>query len=158
MIESFNSRSEFEQSVIKIFESANQNPTQIIQIFDYDLEFLAKKICVDLLLQFFIKSRKNKLIVVMYDDQKMRKDMARLFNEFQKFSHICEFYTLERNRDKLDDAFVLIESRDLLIRPNRQAFHGNLYLNERELVSAYSERFEELIESSARVSLFTLGL
>lgn len=158
MITTFNSQTSFNESLLNLLISANQNNAKIIKVFDYDLHCISSKIFVDELRKYFLSSIKNKIYTVLYDEKKIIKDYARLNNEFRQFSYACEFYNLQKNRDQLDDAFILIDNQDLIIRPNRQAFHGSLYVHEPEFVSVYINRFAELIESSDRVSLFTLGL
>lgn len=158
MIKDITSKVEFENCASEILTLAYSERSKIIKVFDYDFEFVATKKYVDALHNFFINSHKNKIYAVLYDDQKMRKDMPRLFSEFQKFSHNCEFYNLQKNRDKLEDAFTIIDNKHLLFRPNRQVLKGALYINEPEYVNVYNQRFDELIEASERVSLFTLGL
>lgn len=157
-INTFYTLAECEEHLLSLLKNKPPQGAKELRIFDPNLQVFSSKMMVEALHEFFLGSRTHRMVAVLLDDQVMRRDFHRLMNELKTFAHVCNIYVLQRMRETIEDAFVIADSRHLLLRPNHDQMVGTFYFNQKDLIIPYRERFEDLLEASERVGLYTLGL
>jgi len=132
-----------------------------LRVFDGDLSELGIDTPrrIELLRQFLLKSRSNRLYVALHDPEYVKKYCPRLIMLIGTFSGMMFVHRVHGDAARVQDCFVLCDAVHVVRRPVRSQARGVLLLNDFKEAHAMRERFNEIWESSVpSVSANTVGL
>ena len=113
----------------------------------------------DLLRSFLMRSRTNKLDIVLHDASGLVRDCPRLMNLLRQFSHAINIHETEPEAKRVYDPFAIADERDYVHRFHYDDARGLLALDDPQGALGLIERFQEIWEaSSPAASATTLGL
>jgi hypothetical protein len=113
----------------------------------------------DLLRTFLLRSRTNRLYIVLHDASGLVRDCPRLINLLRQFPDAIAINETEPQAKGVYDPFALADERDYVHRFHYDDSRSLLALDDPQGALGLSERFQELWEASfPAVSATTLGL
>lgn len=113
----------------------------------------------ELLRGFLLRSRANRIQVVLHDTSNLQRDCPRLMNLLRQFSHAIAVHETEAHAKKVYDPFAIADDRDHLHRFHHEDTRALLALDDPLGTQLLLDRFAELWEASApAASATTLGL
>ena len=137
-----------------------QRPQRLLRIFDRQLsrrfDALERQ---GLLRSFLLRSRANRIQVVLHDASNLARDCPRLMSLLRQFSHALAIHETEPHAKGVYDPFALADDRDHLHRFHYEDSRALLALDDPAGTQPFLERFQELWEASGpAASATTLGL
>jgi hypothetical protein len=113
----------------------------------------------DLLRAFLLRSRANRIQVVLHDASNLPRDCPRLMHLLRQFSHALAIQQTQAHARRVYDPFALADERDHLHRFHYDDARALLVLDDPPATQPFVERFQELWEASEpAASGTTLGL
>ena len=113
----------------------------------------------DLLRAFLLRSRGNRLYVVVHDASGLIRDCPRLANLLRQFSHAIAIHETEPEAKRVYDPLAIADEQDYLHRFHYEDSRALLALDDPQGAQNMLKRFTEIWEASApAVSATTLGL
>jgi len=155
--ESFDTRAAFQQAVDTVIASAQRE----ICIFDPDakaleLDTLARS---NLISDFLSGGRDRSLRIILHDLDQMARFSPRLMSLLKRYSHSFYIRQTPESLRNLNDAFVLVDESNGVIRFHADHFRGKLLIANPVEIHDWHHRFEELwLESTPGTSATHLGL
>jgi hypothetical protein len=135
-------------------------PQRHLRIFDRQLgkSFIALA-RHELLRSFLMRSRANRIQIVVHDAGNLARDCPRLINLLRQFSHALAIHETEPHAKRVYDPFALADERDHLHRFHYEDSRALLALDDPAGTQPFLDRFQELWEASGpAASATTLGL
>jgi hypothetical protein len=135
-------------------------PQRHLRIFDRQLgrnyNALARH---DLLRSFLLRSRSNRIQIVLHEAANLSRDCPRLVNLLRQFPHAIAIQETEPHAKRVYDPFALADERDHLHRFHYDDSRALLALDDPSGTQPFLDRFQELWEASGpAASATTLGL
>jgi hypothetical protein len=113
----------------------------------------------DLLRAFFLRSRSNRLYIVVHDTAQLARDCPRLLSLVRQFSHAIAIHETEPQAKRVYDPFAIADEQDYLHRFHHDDTRALLALEDAHGAQTLLKRFAEIWEASVpAVSATTLGL
>jgi hypothetical protein len=135
-------------------------PRRTLRIFDRELGpgFNSPQ-RYDLLRAFLMRSRANRLYIVLHDVSGLARDCPRVLNLLRSFSHAISIQETEPQAKGVYDPFALADERDYVHRFHYEDARAVLALDDPQGAHGLVRRFQEIWEASVpAVSATTLGL
>jgi hypothetical protein len=135
-------------------------PQRTLRIFDRQLSagYNSIRRC-ELLRAFLLRSRANRLSIVVHDAGTLARDCPRLMSLLRQFSCAITIHETEAQAKRACDPIALADERDYLHRFHYDHARAVLALNDPQGANELLQRFDEIWEASApAVSATTLGL
>jgi hypothetical protein len=135
-------------------------PQRTLRIFDRQLgRSFNAAVRQDLLRSFLLRSRANRVQIILHDASNLVRDCPRLINLLRQFSHAVAIQETEAHAKRVYDPFALADERDHLHRFHYEDARALLALDDPAGTQPFIDRFAELWEaSSPAASGTTLGL
>jgi hypothetical protein len=135
-------------------------PQRTLRIFDCRLGAGYNNVRrYELLRAFLLRSRANRLYVVLHDAGGLARDCPRLVNLLRQFSHAVTVHETEGQGKRACDPIALADERDYLHRFHYDHTRALLALNDPQGTHGLLQRFQEIWEASVpAISATTLGL
>lgn len=113
----------------------------------------------ELVRQFLLASRDNRLLVVIHDPEHLRRACPRMLQTLAEFSAQLTIHESEGEAARAQDCFVLVDLEHFVRRPVAAQPRGVFAVNEYQDARLMRERFDEIWTSSVpSISATTLGL
>lgn len=113
----------------------------------------------ELLRQFLLASRSNRIQIVVHDAASLQRDCPRLILLLRQFANAISINETEPQAKGVYDPFAVMDERDYVHRFHYDDSRGLLGLDDPQGAHGFAQRFEEIWEASApAVSATTLGL
>lgn len=113
----------------------------------------------DLLHQFLLASRRNRLQIVVHEPRTIDQNCPRILNLLRLHSHAISIHETHSNAKSVYDPFTLVDDHSFVHRFHFDEMRGLLALDDLIGIHALAERFDEIWEaSSPTVSATTIGL
>ena len=135
-------------------------PQHTLRIFDRQLgrDFNSTH-RYELLRAFLLRSRANRLYVVLHDTSNLARDCPRLMNLVRQFSESVTIHETQPQAKAVHDPFAVADDRDFVHRFHYEHARALLALDDPQGTQGLLQRFEEIWEASIpAVSATTLGL
>jgi len=147
---------EYETALDRLLE----RPQRHLRIFDRQLsKSFNSPVRHDLLRGFLLRSRANRIQIVLHDASNLSRDCPRLMNLLRQFSHALVIHETQAHARRVYDPFALADERDHLHRFHYEDSRALLALDDPAGTQPFVERFQELWEASGpAASATTLGL
>jgi len=147
---------EYESAIDTLLE----RPQRTLRIFDRQLGTGYNRIKRhDLLRSFLLRSRTNRLYIVVHDASGLVRDCPRVINLLRQFPDAIAINETEPQAKGVYDPFALADERDYVHRFHYDDSRGLLALDDPQGALGLSERFQEIWEASySAASATTLGL
>jgi hypothetical protein len=108
---------------------------------------------------FLLRSRANRLYVVLHDAGNLARDCPRMLNLLRQFSDAVAVHETEGQARRACDPVALADERDYLHRFHYDHARALLALDDPQGAHGLLQRFQEIWEASVpAVSATTLGL
>jgi hypothetical protein len=135
-------------------------PRRTLRIFDRQLGRSFNAAARHALLRaFLLRSRANRIQIVLHDASNLVRDCPRLIDLLRHFSHAFAIQETEAHAKRVYDPFALADERDHLHRFHYEDARALLALDDPAGTQPFVDRFAELWEaSSPAASGTTLGL
>jgi len=135
-------------------------PQRTLRIFDRQLgPAFNSPARYDLLRAFLMRSRANRIFVVLHDVSGLPRDCPRAINLLRQFSHAISIHETQPQAKGVYDPLALADERDYLHRFHYEDTRALLALDDPQGAQGLVRRFEEIWEASVpAVSATTLGL
>jgi hypothetical protein len=135
-------------------------PARTLRVFDRVLgEAWNSPARTETLRGFLLRSRTQRLLVVLHETSTLVRDCPRLMDLLRRFSHAISIHETPPQAKQVYDPFVLADERDYVHRFHYDSARGLLALDDPQGALALAHRFEEIWEASTpAVSATTLGL
>jgi hypothetical protein len=135
-------------------------PQRTLRIFDRQLGAGYNSVRrYELLRTFVLRSRANRLYVVLHDAGSLARDCPRMANLLRQFPHAMSVHQTEGEAKRACDPIALADERDYLHRFHQDHARALLALDDPQGAHGLLQRFQEIWEASApAVSATTLGL
>lgn len=113
----------------------------------------------ELLRQFLLASRSNRIQIVVHDAGNLQRDCPRLVLLLRQFADAININETEPQAKGVYDPFAVMDERDYVHRFHYDDSRGLLGLDDLQGAHGFVQRFEEIWEASApAISATTLGL
>jgi hypothetical protein len=113
----------------------------------------------ELLRQFLLASRSNRIQIVVHDAANLQRDCPRLILLLRQFADAISINETEPQAKGVYDPFAVMDERDYVHRFHYDDSRGLLGLDDPQGAHGFVQRFEEIWEASApAISATTLGL
>lgn len=148
---------EYEQAVDQVIRQACQN----LRIFSYNLrgEGYNSLARIESLQDFLLKSRVNRLMIVLHDTDYLTRECPRMMNLLRQFSHAISIYQTSDEARSISDPFIIADNDHYLHRFHYDHPRAALALNDKQGALELSRRFNEIVENSEPAAPpTTLGL
>lgn len=148
---------EYEQAINNIIQQARHE----LRIFDYDLrnEAYNSPQRFDLLQNFLLASRTNRLTIVLHDTRYLTSECPRMMNLLRQFSHAINVFQTTAEARIATDPFIIADDAHFLHRFHYDHPRAALSLNDKEATLNLIRRFKEILElSEPAAPATTLGL
>jgi hypothetical protein len=135
-------------------------PQHTLRIFDRQLGagYNSVQRC-ELLRTFLLRSRANRLYIVLHDAGNLARDCPRMLTLLRQFSHAVTVHETEGEGRRACDPVALADERDYLHRFHYDHARALLALDDPQGAHGLLQRFQEIWEASVpAVSATTLGL
>jgi hypothetical protein len=135
-------------------------PQRTLRIFDRQLGpgFNSPR-RYDVLRAFLMRSRANRISIVLHDASGLARDCPRVINLLRQFSHAIAIHETQPQAKGIYDPFALADERDYLHRFHYEDTRALLALDDPQGAHGLVQRFQEIWEASVpAVSATTLGL
>ena len=135
-------------------------PQRTLRIFDRQLGAGYNSVRrYELLRAFLLRSRANRLYIVVHDAATLARDCPRMMNLLRQFSSAITIHETEAQAKRACDPIALADERDYLHRFHYDHARALLALDDPQGAHELLQRFQEIWEASApAVSATTLGL
>jgi hypothetical protein len=135
-------------------------PQRQLRIFDVALSRrLDTSARHDLLRTFLLRSRANRVQIVLHDASNLQRDCPRLINLLRQHPHAIAIRETEAHAKRVYDPFAVADDRDHLHRFHHEDARAVLVLDDPLATQVFLDRFAELWDASApAASATTLGL
>jgi hypothetical protein len=135
-------------------------PQRTLRIFDRQFSVSYNSLHRhDLLRAFLLRSRANRLYVVVHDAGNLARDCPRILNLLRQFSHAVTVHETEGQGKRACDPIALADERDYLHRFHYDQPRALLALDDAPGAHGLLERFQEIWEASVpAISATTIGL
>ena len=135
-------------------------PQRTLRIFDRQLSASYNSLHRhELLRAFLLRSRANRLYVVVHDAGNLARDCPRILSLLRQFSHAVTVHETEGQGKRACDPIALADERDYLHRFHYDQPRALLALDDAHGAHGLLERFQEIWEASVpAVSATTIGL
>lgn len=135
-------------------------PERVLRLFDRHLgSAFDTSLRYDLLHAFLLRSRANRLYIVLHDTAGLSRDCPRLISLLRQFSHSVSIHETEPQAKSVYDPIALADERDYLHRFHYDDTRALLALDDPQGANGLLQRFQEIWEASVpAVSATTLGL
>jgi hypothetical protein len=143
------------------FEEVLKHVKHELRIFDPDLAEYGfnSPATEELLRNFLLGLRTNRLRIVVHDTGYITQSCPRLLRLLQDFSHAILIHQTDEAIRNLDDVLVVADDEHYLRRPRNDQPKGVLMLGDAAETRGWLNRFEEVWARSAQaVSATTVGL
>jgi hypothetical protein len=147
---------EYEAALDRLLE----RPQRQLRVFDRQLSrSFDTPARHDLLRRFLLRSRANRIQIVLHDVSNLARDCPRLMSLMRQFSHALAIQETEAHAKRVYDPFALADERDHLHRFHYEDSRALLALDDPSSTQPLVERFQELWEASGpAATATTLGL
>lgn len=148
---------DYEEAINIVIRQAQHD----LRIFDYNLrdEGYNGKERIELLQNFLLMSRSNRLIIILRDTGYLTRECPRMLNLLQQFSHAISIYQTTQEARGANDPFVVADNAHFLHRFHYEHPSAALTLNNKEGALELVRRFNEILEASEPAAPpTTLGL
>lgn len=113
----------------------------------------------ELIRDFLIKDRHNRLVMVLHDAGYFTRNCPRLFGLLETYGHIMTVYETNDEGKAARDAFVLADQAHYVRRFHMEQARFKYAFDDAETASVLNLRFNQLLEAtSQRVTATTLGI
>jgi hypothetical protein len=135
-------------------------PRRTLRIFDRQLGAGYNSVQrYELLRSFLLRSRANRLYIVLHDAGNLARDCPRMLNLLRQFSDAVAVRETEGQARRACDPVALADERDYLHRFHYDHARALLALDDPQGAHGLLQRFQEIWEASVpAVSATTLGL
>jgi hypothetical protein len=135
-------------------------PQRTLRIFDRQLGAGYNSVRrYELLRSFLLRSRANRLYIVLHDAGNLARDCPRMLNLLRQFADAVAVYETEGQARRACDPVALADERDYLHRFHYDHARALLALDDPQGAHGLLQRFQEIWEASVpAVSATTLGL
>jgi len=135
-------------------------PQRTLRIFDRQLHIGYNSLQrYELLRAFLLRSRANRIFVVVHDAGNLTRDCPRLVNLLRQFSHAITVQETAGEGKRACDPIALADDRDYVHRFHYDQPRALLALDDPQGAHALLERFQEIWEASVpAAAATTLGL
>ncbi len=135
-------------------------PQRTLRIFDRQLGAGYNGVQrYDLLRSFLLRSRANRLYIVLHDAGNLARDCPRMLTLLRQFSHAVTVHETEGEARRACDPVALADERDYLHRFHFDHARALLALDDPQGAHGLLQRFQEIWEASVpAASATTLGL
>lgn len=142
------------------FDALLTRPQRTLRIFDRQLGTgFNSPGRYDLLRTFLLRSRSNRLYLVLHDSCALARDCPRLINLLRQFPHAIAIHETEPQAKGVYDPFAIADEQDYLHRFHYDDSRALLALDDPQGAQGMIKRFLEIWEASVpSVSATTLGL
>lgn len=148
---------EYAQAINAVIDHAQQT----LQIFDTDLtagDYASLK-RFEALRDFLLRSRGNRLVIVLHEIDFLTARCPRLMNLLRIYSHSISIHKTHEHARVASDPFIVADATHYLHRFHRDHARSLLALHDHAGARQLTERFEQLLEAShPAVFATTLGL
>lgn len=148
---------EYEQAINTIIRQAIHQ----LRIFDYDLhnEGYNSPQRFELLQNFLLASRANRLVIVLHDTRYLASECPRMMNLIRQFSHAISVYQTTAEARAASDPFIIADNAHFLHRFHYDHPRAALSLNDSDGTLELIRRFNEILMlSEPAAPPTTLGL
>jgi hypothetical protein len=148
---------EYEQAINTIIQQASHQ----LRIFDYDLrnEGYNSPQRFELLQNFLLASRTNRMTIVLHDTRYLTSECPRMMNLIRQFSHAISIYQTTAEARVATDPFIIADDAHFLHRFHYDHPRAALSLHDKEAALDLVRRFNEILElSEPAAPATTLGL
>jgi hypothetical protein len=135
-------------------------PQRTLRIFDRQLSPGYNSVRrYELLRAFLLRSRVNRLYIVVHDAGSLPRDCPRVSNLLRQFPHAVTVHETEGQGKRACDPIALADERDYLHRFHYDHTRALLALDDAQGAHELLQRFQEIWEASVpAISATTLGL
>ena len=155
--EKFDTLNEYHTALDRVIQRAEQN----LNIFDFNLADSGYNSPqrFQLLRDFLLAGRNNRLIIILHETDYLTKYCPRLMNLLSQFSHAIDIRQTWEQAKQICDTFVLADGRHYVHRFHYDHPKCQLALDDIQGCASLVQRFNELEKSSdAALPPTTLGL
>jgi hypothetical protein len=123
---------------------------QVIRVFDKTLSrgYNSLQRC-EALRNFLLRSRSNRLIIVLHEAEAVRRDCPRMVELLRRFSHAMSIRQTLRAAQRAHDPFVIFDASHYVHRFHYDHLRAARGSNDLEGTQVLLERFSEIFEASA---------
>ena len=135
-------------------------PGRLLRIFDRKLDSGYNSITrTELLRQFLLANRNNRIQIVLHDATGLQRDCPRLVNLLRLFSHAISINETQPEAKSVYDPFCIVDECDYVHRFHYDSARGVLALGDLDTARVLAQRFGEIWEASSPApGATTLGL
>lgn len=148
---------DYEQAINSVLSQAHRT----LRIFDHDLRGTGYNSAarIELLQNFLLLSRVNRLTIVLHDTGYLTRECPRMMNLLRQFSHAISIYQTTEEARNASDPFIIADNDHYLHRFHYDHPRALLALNDKDGALELGRRFNEILEASeTAVPPTTLGL